>query len=210
MIFLSQVILLTKQIQPPTPPFTSYPVHASVKTSVAMDNSCCATHRPQIPRHKSIACGDLWPPPPIVAGEHVGTWSPIWGVWCRRHGRNVHPCSRLSAGMFPYQPEQASVSQPRAFLASPEKISSVAFLLACTEGNSHPSTTGTPQLKAMVKRTGNAPLPPSLPLFFSISITSSHLSILSAPWSPFCPPSPNSELDSRAERSQVPHMELLL
>lgn len=186
--------LLTKQIQPPIPS-TSCPVHASMKTSVAIDNSCCATHRPQIPRHKTIGCRDLWPPPPIVVGEHVGTCSPTRGVWCRRPcapGRNVNPCSHLSAEMFTYGWEQGSVSQrdqqARAFLASPEKISSVAFLLACTEGNSHPSTTGTPQLKATVKHTGNAPIPPSLPLFFSIS--SSDLSILSAPWSPCCPPLP--------------------
>lgn len=165
--------LLPKQIQPPTPrPSTSCPIHASLKTSVAIDNSCCATHGPQIPRHKTIGCRDLRPPPPIVVWEHVGTCSPIRGVW-RRHpfapGGNANPCSRLSAGMFTSRRGRRSVSQPgqqtRAFLAGPEKISSVAFLLARTEGNSHPSTTGTPQLKARVRHTGNASIPPSfLPL----------------------------------------------
>lgn len=129
-------------------------------------------------------------------GEHVGTCSPIRGVWCRHPcppGRNANPCSRLSAEVFTHRWGRGVVSQrdqqARAFLAGPEKISSVAFLLACTEGNSHPSTTGTPQLKAVVKHAGNAPIPPSLPLFFSIS--SSDLSILSTPWSPgWLPPPP--------------------
>lgn len=65
-------------------PSTSCPAHASLKTSVAIDNSCRATHQPQIPRHKAIGWQDLWPPP-LLWGEHVGTCSPIcgegeWGV----------------------------------------------------------------------------------------------------------------------------------
>lgn len=49
-------------------PSTSCPAHASLKTSVAIDDSCRATHQPQLPRHKAIGWQDLWPPPPVVEG----------------------------------------------------------------------------------------------------------------------------------------------
>lgn len=49
-------------------PSTSCPAHASLQTSVAIDNSCPATHQPQIPIHKAIGWQDLRPPPTIVGG----------------------------------------------------------------------------------------------------------------------------------------------
>lgn len=165
-----------------------------------------------------IGCGHLRapPPPPIVVREHVGTCSPSGGVWCRRPrapGRNGNPCSRLSAQMFIYERERGSVSQrdqqARAFLAGPEKISSVAFLLAWRRETPIPQQQELHSWRPWLSA-GNAPIPPSLhPSLFSFLILLL-LSILAAPRSPCCPPSLNSKWDSTAERSQVPHMELLL
>lgn len=55
-------------------PSTSCPAHASLKTSVAIDNSCRATHQPQLPRHKAIGWQDLRPPPPIVGWVGGACW----------------------------------------------------------------------------------------------------------------------------------------
>lgn len=76
-----------------------------------------------------------------------------------------------------------------------KKTSSVVSLSARTEGNSHPTTTGTPPLKAMAKHIGKIPPPPflhSLPLSFSfLSLPSSSLFALSpSSQPPPFPPSP--------------------
>lgn len=69
-------------------------------------------------------------------------------------------CLRVSENRGVYHGE---TSRPGHSWQARKKISSVAFLQACTKGNSHPSTTGTPQLKAAVNHTGNTPVPPTFP-----------------------------------------------
>lgn len=110
-------------------------------------------------------------------GGHVGTCSPIRG----RFGADTNVplggmltpvlasllrCLRVSENRGVYH---SQTSRSGHSWQARKKISSVAFLQACTEGNSHPSTTGTLQLKAVVKHTGNTPvlssLPPSLSAF---------------------------------------------
>ncbi|KAK2833127.1 hypothetical protein Q5P01_017016 [Channa striata] len=104
-------------------PSASCPAHASLKTSVAIDNSCRAMYQPQLPRHKAIGWQDLWPPPPIVGGgsmlgrvvQSVGN---VDCVFKSRHpcvpGRNVpppfpHTC--FSAEMFMHQCYTGSQSE---------------------------------------------------------------------------------------------------
>lgn len=143
------------------------------------------------PDTKLLVVGIYGPLLLLLWGSMLGRVVRSGGVWCGHPcapGRNVNPGSRLSAEMFTYRPEQASVSQrgqqARAFLASPEKISSVAFLLARRR------ETPIPQQQELHSRRpclSTLATPPLLhPSLFSIS--SSDLSILSAPWSPCYPP----------------------
>lgn len=89
-------------------------------------------------------------------------------------------CLRVSENSGVYR---SQTSRPGHSWQARKKISSVAFLLARREGNSHPSTTGTPQLKATVKHAGDAPILPTLPPCLLFPISSSDLST---------PPPPNS------------------
>lgn len=64
-------------VTPSRGPSTSCPAHASLQTSVAIDNSCPCSSPTTEPLHVKPLAGRIYGPRLLLWGEHVGTCSPI-------------------------------------------------------------------------------------------------------------------------------------